>query len=443
MCSAYRHVSKLKGIVFSSKELFVFSLPIVFGQVGQMLIGAGDTLVAARYSTETVAAVGLAGGIMSPLFVAGLGFMSGAAPILATKRGEGEKDIGKYLFSIIVYSVAVAVVVQLLLFAMFPLIPYLGMDEQLVPLVKEYTVLFSFSFLGAYLFQGLKEFLQSFEDVVVPNVLSIVAVFINIALNLVLVFGVEPVPEFGIKGLAFASILVRVFLAISVLIYAKKYFTSFSIQKKFLLEVLKLSTPIAFTIGVEVAAFSVSTIIVGNFGMIQTAAHNVVLTLASITFMVPLAISSALSVKVGYAYGEKNIDRVKQFIASGLFLSLTFMGMTGALFFFFPAFWIELFTQDTQVVTIGITLLYLVAMFQLVDGTQITLTGILRGLGETKSVFVLILVAYWVAGIPFGSYLAFYHRLGAQGVWIGLTIGLFLIGSGLIVLLKKKMAAIV
>ncbi|HLE12430.1 MAG TPA: MATE family efflux transporter [Bacteriovoracaceae bacterium] len=425
----------LRKIVLSSKELFIFAIPIVLGQLGQMLIGAGDVLVAAKYSTEAVAATGVATGFISPLFVAGLSCLAGISPILAKRRGEGE-DVGKYLVTSIVYAVIVAIITQLLTLLLIQFIPYFNFEAKLIPLIRQYSIAFSFSFLGAFIFQAVKEFLQSFEDVLFSNALSVIAVISNIALNYVFVFGLGPIPSYGVVGLAIASIITRISLAIAIIIYAKKYLHSFSIFTTLFWEITKLSIPIAFTVGMEVAAFGLSSILTGMMGTIQAAAHNVILTLASITFMVPLAVSNAVAVKVGHAIGEKRIDRVFLFIESALFLSLTFMSCSGLAFYFFPEYCLKLFSADSQLIVVGVPILFIVALFQLFDGVQVTLSGVLRGLGETYRVFFIIMVSYWIIGLPLGSYLAFNHHLLARGIWIGLAIGLCCQAIGVSILLK-------
>ncbi len=400
-----------------------------------MLIGAGDVLVAAKYSTTAVAAIGIANGFISPLFIAGLSFLSGISPLLAKKRGEKE-NIEKYLFTTIFYAIIVSVFIQVIVLILIQFIPLFNFEKETVPMIIQYSTLFTFSFLGAFIFQAVKEFLQSFEDVIVANTLSLCAVVLNIGLNYLLVFGMGPFPVCGVNGLAYASIISRIVLAIAILIYARKYFNYYKIIPDFFLNVTKLGLPIAFTVGMEVAAFSLSSILVGTMGIIQAAAHNIILTLASITFMVPLAISSAVSVKVGHAYGEKNLTRIIIFIESALFLSLTFMSISGICFYLFPEYCLKFFSTDPLVITVGVPILFVVALFQLFDGVQITLTGVLRGLGETYRVFFIIMIAYWTIGIPLGSLLAFRFSMLAKGIWIGLAIGLFSQSIGMSLLLR-------
>lgn len=417
-------------------DLLIFSMPIIIGQIGQMLIGISDVWIAGRHSVDYLASVGLAMGVMAPVFICGLGFNFGLSPLISKLRGEGENVDGLF-FSSLFYSVVVALLFVLFTILLIPLIPLFGFEARLVPLISEYIFYFSFSFFGAYLYQGIREFLQGKELVIAANIISIVMVVMNLFFCYSLVFGQWGFPPMGLKGLALGSIIARSLGAIMILIYAKNYLKVLKIKWTFLKDLLLFSLPIALTVLIEVLAFSAATILVGRIGVTEAAAHNIVLNLASITFMVPLAISIAISVKIAYCFGAGEYDGIISYSKAGLFLSVVFMSMTGLLFNFFPQIFGEIFSTDSEVVKVVVKLLFAVSLFQVFDGAQVTLGGILRGIGRPLSQTYTTLFAYWVIGIPLGYYLANFVGLLAFGIWMGLFISLFVAASILLFLVIR------
>ena len=164
-----------------------------------MLIGVSDVFVAGKHSTQYLAAVGLATGIIAPIFVVGLGFLFGTSAIVSRHRGEG-KEVDQYLFTSIIYSLIIAAIFITLSICTKWLVPYLGFETELVPLIQDYIFYFAFSFSGAYLFQVLREFLQGKEDIVFANALSILTVIINVAFCFALVFGFAFIRQWELKG---------------------------------------------------------------------------------------------------------------------------------------------------------------------------------------------------------------------------------------------------
>lgn len=405
------------------KELTSFSIPIIFGQLGVMLISVGDMYVAGSHSTLSVGAIGTATGVFNPVFLFGLGLMMGISPSLAIERGKGE-DVKIHFYSILVYAILSGIFLSGVMLVVNEFVPMMGINPEMVPLIQKYNKIIAWSFSFAYVFQAVKEYLQSFEDVFFANLLSIISVFVNVGFNYLFVYGYKSFEGLGFDGLAYASFSIRVFMALIILIYAKKYIGKSQVSFAFIKETLKFSFPIAFMFFFEVSAFCLTSILAGGMGVAMSAANTIIMNVASVTFMVPLSICSAVGVKVGAAFGEKDFEGVRNFSYSAIFMSLTFMIFSAGCYFLFPEFIIKLISEDVEVVKIGVSLLMIVGVFQLVDGLQVTLTGILRGLSKTKESFLSILIGYWFIGIPFGIYLAYEKKMQAQGLWIGLALSL-------------------
>lgn len=420
------------------KELIIFSLPIIFGQVGLMLIGTGDMIVASWHATDTLAAIGLAVAIANPILMIAMGLLYGISPLLAQKRGQGE-DVNQYLPSVLFLTLMIGVVFSVVTYMGIYLIPLLDYGEKLNSIIEEYLIITSVSTLFVSLYQGLREYLQSLEKTFIANLIAMMGVGVNFFINYSLVFGKYGLPELGVAGLAWASLSVRFLMGvILLLIVCNQHKIIGKINWNFLKEVVTLSAPIALSVFFEVMAFCSVTLFVGRFGSIQTAANNLALTLASLTFMVPLSISSAVGVKVGHAYGEKNLSNIKTYIFVSLLISQTFMLCTALMYFTLPGFLLNFFTQDAQVIFWGVQLLFLIGMFQFFDGAQVTLSGILRGLSVTRPASLAIFIGYWVIGIPLGYYLGFILKMEARGMWVGLAISLAFVATTLAFILKNR-----
>lgn len=424
------------------KELMLFSLPIIFGQIGLMLIGTGDMIIASKHSTDTLAAIGLAVAIANPIMMIALGLLFGISPLLAQKRGKGE-NVDQYLPSVMVLSLGIAFVFALVTMLSTLIVPILDYGEKLNSIIIEYLTISSLSIFGVCLYQGLREYLQSKEQTLSANTLALLAVGVNLYLNYGFVFGEWGLPNLGVAGLAWASLGVRCFMGLGLLLVIWKNHKIFTkIDWGFCSEVLKLSIPIALAVFFEVMAFCSVTLFVGRFGSIQTAANNLALTLGSLTFMVPLSISSAAGVKVGHAYGEKSFSHVKTYIIVSLLVAQSFMLCSALMYFSIPSVLLSFFTTDAQVMLWGVQLLFLVGLFQFFDGAQVILTGVLRGLSVTRPASVAIFIGYWVIGIPLGYYLAFQLGMESKGMWVGLAISLAVVAVMLSMILKKRMKAL-
>ena len=421
------------------KKLLIFSLPIIFGQLGMMLIGTGDMIIAGRYSRECLAAIGLAISITNPIQISLLGGQFSISPLLAQKRGNGE-DINQYFWTTMLYSFLISSLSFVLTYLSASLVPFLNYGERLDPIITDYIIITSFSSFGLSMYQGAKEFFQSQEKTMAPNIIAIVGVFVNLYFNYSFVYGAYGMPELKEEGLAWASLVVRMLMGLVLFLLTYKVWkSSKKIDWKFMKELAKVGAPIAGTFFFEIMAFCAVTLFVGKFSEEQTAANNLALNIGSLAFMIPVSISAAVAVKVGHAYGEKSFRKVETYAHASLFASLCFTVFTGCLFYFFPDFVLGLYTDDISVLEWGKKLLFWVACFQLFDGAQVTIAGILRGLSITRASSLAIFIGYWVIGIPLGCYLGFKTNLEAQGFWVGLATSLACVAIMLGFILKRKL----
>lgn len=430
---------------YYAKELLNIALPIIMGNLGFILIGAGDVLIAGHHSTDTLAAISIATAITNCIQTFGIGLIASVSPLLSNFRGE-RKSAKKYFFPTIRFSMFLSVLVMFAVLASIPLIDYLHFEAKLVPMIKQYMFVTAFATFGGYLHAALKEFLQAFEIVLFPNLVTVFSVFLNIALNVILVFGLGPIPSLGVLGLAVASFIVRYFMGFALLIYCFSVM-NFNDYKDFdyYKSLIKIGIPISCAIMVEFIAFNSIAIIMGRVSGVYAAAQNLVCTLTTVSFMVPLAISNAIAVKVGFANGAGNIKDLKRYSFVGVVMSVGFMLCSAFIFATFPQFLVKLFTQDNNLIKISIPVLYILSVFQVFDGLQVALSGIFKGMKRTGVVLISNFVAYWLISLPLGYTLAFHFHLNLRGFWYGLaSAAIILCGMMSVMLLKsiKKMETV-
>ena len=396
---------------YYAKELLNIALPIVMGNLGFILIGAGDVLVAGHHSTDTLAAISIATAITNCIQTFGVGLISSVSPLLSNFRGE-RKSAKKYFYPTIRFSMLLAFIIMLAVLAFIPVIDYVHFEPKLVPMIKEYMFITAFATFGAYLHSALKEFLQAFEIVFIPNLITAIAVFLNIALCFAMVFGFGPIPSMGVVGLAVASFIIRYFMGFALLIYCFKLM-NFKDYKDFgyYKSLIKIGIPISCAVMVEFIAFNSIAIFMGRVAGVYAAAQNLVCTLTTISFMVPFAVSNAIAVKVGFANGAGNVMDLKKYSFVGIVICVGFMMFSALLFSSFPHFLVGLFTKDANLIKISVPILYILSVFQVFDGLQVSLAGIFKGMKKTGIVLLANFIAYWLISIPVGYTLAFHYQL--------------------------------
>lgn len=190
------------------------------------------------------------------------------------------------------------------------------------------------------------------------------------------------------------------------------------------LQILRIGTPIALQYTFEISAFSGAAIMIGTISLVQQAAHQVAISLASMTYMISSGIAAAATIKSGNYFGVSDHDNLRSSSISSYHIVLVFMCFTALLFSFGNHLLPYIYTSDKSVIYFAAQLLIIAAIFQLFDGTQVVGLGILRGMGDVNIPTIITFLAYWIIGLPVGYYLGLYLHMGVTGVWYGLTLGL-------------------
>lgn len=422
------------------KDLLHLAMPIIMGQIGFVLIMAGDVFVAARHSTDILSAVSISGAITGIIFMFGVGLMVSISPVLSNKLGAKESAKG-YFYPTVKFSLMVSLLTTLCIFAIIPLIQFLGFDEKLLPDIKLFTFVFAFSSFGGFLFSALREFLQAYEIVVFPNLVAIIGIFLNILICWVLVFGFGVIPPLGILGLGLASVIVRTLMAISLLLFCFKKFNLEHTKKPkgdYYRILFQVGLPVSMAICIEMIAFNILAILMGRVSGIYAAAQNIINVVATTSFVIPLAISSAIAIKVGFANGAKQIENIKRYSIAGCLMSVMFTATCGILFISFPNQIAKIFTSDKALIDIIVPIMFILGCFQISDGLQASLGGVFKGLKKTGAVMLANFSTYIMIGIPLGAYLAFEKHLNLKGFWIGLLVASIFLATFLLIFVVKE-----
>ncbi len=403
-----------------------------------MLFGIGDIVVAGHYSKEMASALGVAAAILVPFIMFGLGLTYAIGPIISKKIGANEDYTG-VLWTSVRSCLNVSFIIILFLFAFILCIDFIDFPTGIGEQIKKYLIITSPSIVFALIFQAYKEYLQAFDDTLFANITILIFNVINVLLNIIFVFGLGIIPELGITGAAIATLVSRALMAFVLAIYTHIKFNEKRVYlKKISKEIFTIGLPISFGTLLEVLAFTTVTVIVGRMGVIISAAHNIVLNFSSMTFMVPLGMASAVAVKVAHSGGKKDYETLNEYTKASIFISSIFMAITAITYASFPNFIMELGTKDQQVLQYGSALLFWVALFQIPDGLQVTLWGVLRGMHITKQPMILGFISNWIISLPLGVYLAFNLKMEAAGLWAGLALGLSLMSVGLSIIYFKN-----
>jgi MATE family multidrug resistance protein len=432
-----------RGVV---RELVALALPIIAVNLGMTLMGAVDTLMVGRLSAAALASVALGNVMFFCISMLGVGITLALDPIISQALGAEDYDgavIG------VQRGVVLAVLVSLPLMTMLmfgePFARVMRQPAELHEGVGVYTRILVPSVLPFLWFSVARQTLQALHRVAPVVWVIVLANLANVGLNKWLIFGGLGVEPMGVAGSAWATTISRYFMLAALLCIARREllpmlhpvrreaFAAAGLGRMF-----RLGLPIGIQIEIEMITFGTVALLMGSFGTIQVAGHQVAINLASLTFMVPMGVGMGAAVLVGRAVGRGDPVAAKASAKAALALGAAFMCCTALLFMIVPRFFAALYTTDVAVIAFAAALLPLAGIFQVFDGLQVVAVGILRGLGDTRAPMLINLVGFVVLGLGASLFLAYRTPLGAVGLWWGLVIGLAAVAS--ILLLRVRIA---
>jgi MATE family multidrug resistance protein len=398
--------------------------PIVLTQVGIMTMGLFDTIMVGHVSATALAAVALANLCIFGVSIFGLGMLLALDPIVA--QGRGAKDplaVARGFQRGLLLAAILTVPTSLLLLAVEPVLWLVRQPEEVIPYVAGYVYRVIPAVFPFYAFVVLRQTLQG-HCLARPIVLTLIAAnLLNVALNYAWIFGHFGFPALGVLGSAWATLVSRWFMAGLLLVVGwrtlRPYLQAFApraFDPRALGRMCRLGAPIGGQMLLEWGAFGLVGLLMGWLGVLQVAAHQVALNLASLTFMVPMGIGSAAAVLVGHAVGRGDPDGVRRASVASLAVGGGFMALMAALFLALPAALAAVYTSSAEVVTLAAVLIPIAGLFQIFDGLQVVAMGVLRGLGDTRVPMIVSVAGFWCIGMPVSLWLAFERGFGAAGL---------------------------
>ncbi|MEN8709122.1 MAG: MATE family efflux transporter [Paracoccaceae bacterium] len=410
-------------------------VPLIGSQIAQLMLGVTDTIVLGWYSVEDLAALVLASGFQFTFLIFGAGFAFAVAPLVSAAQDDVQTmrrvtRMSNWL--VVLYSIAIYPV----MFFSEQVFLVLGQDPEISARAQEYLRITGAAMGVMLIFYVLRSYLSARERVREILILSLVGVVLNAIFDVVFVFGLGPIPAMGVQGAAITTAVISILGMGLLAIIAAKIFPEdqlfvrmwrpdFEIMRK----LVRLGVPIGFTALFEVGLFSAASIFVGWFGVQALAAHGIVMQLASIAFMLHLGLSQAVTIRIGKAYGRQDREMIALSTWAAVVLSICFAILTVAVFVTVPEALCRIFLDQTDpaagaILTMSVSLLMIAAAFQFADGLQAILLGVLRGAQDTFWPMVCAFSSYWGMGLGVAYYLGAVLDWQAQGVWIGLTVGL-------------------
>jgi MATE family multidrug resistance protein len=433
------------------RPMLALAVPVVLAELGWMAMGVVDTVMVGRVGVEAIGAVSLGRALFFTTTIGGVGLLLGLDTLVSTAYGAGRLADGhRALIHGVYLSVALAVPLTLLIRAGGDRLGGWGIDVGVASATPSYVHAVSWSALPLLLYTTARRYLQGVGRVRPVMFALTSANLINVLGNWVLIHGHWGAPALGAAGAGWATAVssgyMALFLAGAVLLPDREEGggltrASWRLEPREVGRLLALGLPAAGQLLLEMGVFAAATAFAGRLDATWLAAHQVALTTAGVTFMVPLGISSAGAVRVGQALGRGDPAGARRAGWAALALGAGFMTAAGMVLLAVPHSIVRLYTNDAAVIGAGAALLAVAAAFQLFDGLQVVATGVLRGAGDTRTPFTWNLVGHWLLGLPLGIYLCFSRGQGAIGLWVGLLVGLGSIGVGLLLVWRRRSRA--
>lgn len=416
--------------------------PVILAEIGWMLMGLVDTIIVGPLGPAAIGAVGTGSTIFFAVVVLGMGTLFALDTFVAQHFGAGRvAECHSWLFAGLWLAGVLSVVLVGLGFLVAAWLPALGMHPEVLSLLQPYLRASLWSVPALLVYTVFRRYLQAMNMVRPIVVAIVVANLINAAANVLFVYGAFGWPGAGVIGSAYGTLLARISLA-SVLAGAVLWRerqrssglhdVSWRPDLNRMYRLVRLGLPAASQLVLEVGVFAVASALAARISPGAVAANQIVLNIAGLFFMVPLGLSSAAAVRVGQAVGRADAAAARRAGWAALLLALASAIWAAGLFVAVPERLLGVFTVDPDVIAVGVTLLLVCAVFQPFDGFQVVATGVLRGVGDTRTPMLCNLAGHWLIGLPLGYTLCFSLGWGVVGLWAGLSLGLILIGVALV-----------
>ena len=420
------------------RHIIALGLPLLLGQVGMILTGFADTFMVGHYNTESLAAASFVNNVMNFMTVLCMGFSYGLTPIVSSTNARGDRRrVGATVRNAVVLNMAFGIAVGLAMLAVYFNVERLDQPPSLIPLIKPYYLVMLASMVPMLLVNTLRQFTDGIGHTRLSMWIIIGGNLQNIVFNYLLIYGKLGFPEMGLLGAGISTLAARVAMAVAyvaVLSRSARYAPYVDglrhgrTSRTTIAAIFATSWPIAVQMGLETGIFSFASIMIGWLGKIPLAAYQIMLSISTIGFLVYYSLGSSMSIKIASYYGAGDIGKIKSCSAAGLHIIMAFAAVACLVFYFLGEPVVRLFTSDTAVIAVALTIVPPLMLYQVGDALQVTFANALRGITDVRPMMIAAIIAYLLVGLPLGYILAFPCGMGIVGIYLSFAVALLLAG---------------
>lgn len=416
------------------RALLSLGIPIVIGQIGTIILGFADTLMIGHHSSTELAAASFVTNMFNLALIFAIGFSYGLTPVVGSLYGQEKHErIGGILKNGLVANAVLALLLVAVMSVLYLNIDHMGQPEELVPIMRPYFLVNLASIPFALLFNTVKQFFDGTTNTKVPMWTMIVSNLANIVGNYLLIYGKCGLPELGLLGAGVSTCLSRVLMGMTLLLWflcRKRYaayrrgFFSSSVNRADFVYLNRMGWPVAFQIGMETASFSLSVIMIGWIGTLALTAHQIMITISQVFYMIYYGLSAAVAVRVSYFHGQRDFCALRRASYSGCHVTLVMIVCFIVLILLSRHQMGRLFTDNVAVCQLVAQVALPLAIYQLGDGMQYVFANSLRGLSCVRPMMYIAFVAYFVISLPLGYLFGIVWGYGLVGIWSAFPFGL-------------------
>ena len=424
----------LKKYFIHYPTLLRLGIPIMIGQLGTIIMGFMDTLMIGHHDTRELAAAGFVNAIIGLVAISAIGFSYGLTPVVGALLGKGEThSIARKLKNSLAANNILAIGMMLVLGVLYLNLQHLGLPSDLLPLIRPYLLMQILSFLPMMAFNAFKQFSDGIQDTRMPMWILLGGNVLNVVGNWLLIYGVAGLPEMGLTGAGVATLVSRIatWAAFAGIFHLTSRYKTYrqdfykaQLCKVDLRQMFRLGFPIMMQMGMETASFSLSAIYVGWLGTTALAAHQVMLTVGQLCYMLYYGMSAAVAVQVSYYKGVGRLPETRHVAFAGLHLNLLLGLLTAVPIFLLRNQIGGWFVDRAEVSALVAAVVIPLCIYQFGDALQCTYCNALRGMEDVKPLVWIAFVAYFVISLPLGYLFGFTLNGGLWGIWMAFPFGL-------------------
>ena len=427
--------------------LFKLALPIIIGQLGGIITGLADTIMVGQHSTDELAAASFVNNVLNAFIIFGTGFSFALTPLVGENLARNKKFVvAAWLKNSLLANLLLSVLLTGVLVLIYFNVGNMGQPSELLPLIRPYFMVSMISVIFVMLANSFRQFVEGITDPSVSMWILLSGNLLNIIGNYVLIYGKFGFPEMGLLGAGYSTLFSRVFMLVMfVLVFLlrpsykpyRQCFIRMWIMPNRLMRLTRIGVPIALQQGLEAATFSLTAIMAGWLGSLELAAHQVVISISTVSFTIYLGLGSATAIRTSYFKGAGDWPQVRKITVAGVHLGIVVSFITCLVLFLVRDSISFVFSDDPNVSQIVVMLLPILMLYQFVDGAQIVLANALRGLSDVKPIMWISFITNFLIAIPAGYMLGFSAGMGISGIWLAYPIG-FVFSVNLLGLRARK-----